>query len=79
MCSRRSVSFDPFMYLSVPLPERPAAVGFDGDDMGSARGARRGGGGGGGPTDISLEACIRMFCEVETLEGGEGNAGKFFS
>lgn len=64
VCGRRSVTFDPFMYLTVPLPE-------DGEDW-SAWGDE----GGGGRKDIPpggvpLEACIRRFCETETLKGGE--------
>ncbi|CAN0357818.1 unnamed protein product, partial [Ectocarpus sp. 8 AP-2014] len=66
VCGRRSVTFDPFMYLSVPLPEDMNMN--DGDDEGERR-PRRGPGGGSGGPGISLEACIRMFCEEEVLDG----------
>lgn len=52
------------MYLSVPLPEHPP------HSMGVA----------GDKGGISLEDCIRMYCEEETLEGGEETRGvKIFS
>lgn len=64
-CGKRSVTFDPFMYLSVPLPEDDAGV----SDAKVGNGCRDGG----GNTNrvVSLEECIRLFCEVEILEGGE--------
>ncbi|CAM9189488.1 unnamed protein product, partial [Hapterophycus canaliculatus] len=74
VCGHRSVTFDPFMYLTVPLPEECCAA-FDGNgggregdagSRGEGRGRRRPRQEAGG---VSLEACIRRFCEVETLEG----------
>lgn len=64
VCDKRSVTFDPFMYLSVPLPEHPRhSMGIAGDKGG-----------------ISLEDCIRMYCKKETLEGGKDISGvKLFS
>ncbi|CAM9205743.1 unnamed protein product [Ectocarpus sp. 12 AP-2014] len=64
VCGRRSVTFDPFMYLSVPLPED-----MNDDDGDGERRPRRGPGGGSGGPGISLETCIRMFCEEEVLDG----------
>ncbi|CAM9411507.1 unnamed protein product [Ectocarpus sp. 12 AP-2014] len=64
VCGRRSVTFDPFMYLSVPLPEDVN----NGDGDGERR-PRRGPGGGSRGSGISLETCIRMFCEEEVLDG----------
>ncbi|CAM9827330.1 unnamed protein product [Ectocarpus sp. 4 AP-2014] len=64
VCGRRSVTFDPFMYLSVPLPEDMNKGDGDGE-----RRPRRGPGGGSGGAGISLESCIRMFCEEELLDG----------
>lgn len=62
VCGKRSVTFDPFMYLSVPLPEHsPPPMGVAGDKLGNKRAF----------AGISLEDCIRMYCEVETLEGGK--------
>ncbi|CAM9846880.1 unnamed protein product [Ectocarpus fasciculatus] len=67
VCGHRSVTFDPFMYLTVPLPED---INSNNDDEGERRPSRRGAGGGsGGPPGFSLEACIRMFCEEEVLDG----------
>ncbi|CAN0291470.1 unnamed protein product, partial [Laminaria digitata] len=75
VCGRRSVTFDPFMYLSVPLPEDA------GEEGGGARQEDFGGGGGLGGTGgrrrgrpekaggVSLASCIERFCEEETLEG----------
>ncbi|KAG5188102.1 hypothetical protein JKP88DRAFT_260201 [Tribonema minus] len=51
-CLHTSVTFDPFMYLSVPMPR----------DSGSSSGD----GGGSAP---SLERCIELFCEEESLSG----------
>eukprot|EP00904_Undaria_pinnatifida_P005639 jgi/Undpi1/2204/HiC_scaffold_12.g05590.m1 len=76
VCGRRSVTFDPFMYLSVPLP--PDAVEDRGrqDDCGGGGPAGAGVGGAGRrrgrpekPEGVSLESCIERFCEEETLEG----------
>ncbi|CAM9900461.1 unnamed protein product [Pylaiella littoralis] len=72
VCGRRSVTFDPFMYLTVPLPDN--ANQGDGEEEGSGQdGEGRGGGGGrgrgAGPKGVTLESCIQMFCEEETLDG----------
>lgn len=63
VCGKQSVTFDPFMYLSVPLPEE------GGDDV--AMEDEPGIGQGEEVKEVSLDECIRLFCEVETLEGGE--------
>ncbi|CAM9144431.1 unnamed protein product, partial [Sphacelaria rigidula] len=76
VCGKQSVSFDPFMYLSVPLPGylEPTAMG-EAEGGASLRRRKRGGRGGrgeeGGATHpgVSLEECIELFCEEETLEG----------
>lgn len=85
-CGKQSVSFDPFMYLSVPLPEHIDAMekrGGGSEEYGECYDrSARGSGGDTGRRGVSLEECIRLFCEVETLEGGgvpklevEGRAG----
>lgn len=68
VCGKSSVSFDPFMYLSVPLPEYLESMSGEGGRIGG-RGMRAGRKS--GQLGVSLEECIGLFCEVETLEGGE--------
>lgn len=66
------------MYLSVPLPEYLEATAT-GEAEADARLRRRGRGGRGGRGEeggmghpgVSLEECIELFCEEETLEGGK--------
>ena len=66
------------MYLTVPLPDDDGSnvygAGDEGGLLGGGPGRRRGRpgeeGGGGGGGGVSLESCIRRFCEKETLEGG---------
>lgn len=94
VCGHRSVTFDPFMYLTVPLPDDRYSYssaddgGVDSPDNGEEiemgvgvgeegrrrhRRRRKPGDGRGGGARISLESCIRRFCEVETLAGGKKN------
>ena len=58
VCGAASVCFDPFLDLSLPIPNRNAP---------NSRG--RGGGGGGGGSAVSLEACLSEFCSTEELTG----------
>lgn len=81
MCGRRSVTFDPFMYLSVPLPEDAVEEeqrqedDFEGGGLGGAGGRRRGRPE--PPGGVSLASCIERFCEEETLEGGESRRRRY--
>ncbi|CAM9687090.1 unnamed protein product [Discosporangium mesarthrocarpum] len=71
-CGHQSVTFDPFMYLSLPMgdPEpidpKPSSPDLPDRAVGEAGGGERV-----RPGEISLASCVRRFCEVEVLDGAD--------
>ena len=65
-CGHTSNSFDPFLDLSLPIPEQSQVK----EGQGQTDGARGGGGGGGGHK-VDLLECLDAFCAAETLSGDD--------
>ena len=65
-CGHRSIKFDPFMYLSLPLDPPPGGGGG-----GGARGARDGGAHGGARRGLALDELFAWFQAEERLDGDD--------
>ncbi len=67
-CQHRSVKFDPFMYLSIPIPSSSSnGGGFLNRNNNKNNNNGSNGGSGGKNNPITLDDCLDLFCREELL------------